>query len=280
MVRIHLQLPLNMINEDVVVLAPSYGFREAATGTSEEAFYGKKFKCLWLLHGMGGTASDWISCSQIELFAEEKSIFVVCPYAGDGFYTDCPQGDLWETRLMGDVWDYLHTLFPLMSEAREDNFVAGLSMGGYGAMRYALTHPDKFCFGASLSGGLNVPQRFAEGENINGHMERSFGPPDKVVSSNYDLYVAAKNLKESGIPLPKLYISCGTKDWEYKPNMAFRDYLKEMGYAVTWDQGDYGHEWRFWNEQIEKVLNIVIPENFISAAFNKDDADKSVRKRL
>jgi putative tributyrin esterase len=270
MVRIHLQIQLGMISEEVEVLAPYYGFREAATGTSREAFFSKKFKCLWLLHGLGGTASDWLNYSQIELFSEEKSIFVICPYAGDSFYTDCPQGDPWETRLMGQVWEYLHTLFPLMSAAREDNYIAGLSMGGYGAMRYALTQPDKFCFGASLSGGLNVPQRFAAGENINGHLERVFGPPDQTVGSNYDLYVVAKQLKHSGRPLPRLYVSCGTKDWEYEPNKAFRDYLKELGYVVTWDEAAYGHEWRLWNEQIQKVLNLAIPENFIQAEYNRD----------
>jgi putative tributyrin esterase len=140
----HLQMQMGMTSEEVDVLAPYYGLREAATGISKEEFYGKKFKCLWLLHGLGGTSQDWLSYSQIELFAEEKGIFVICPGAGSGFYTDCPQGDKWETRIMTEVWNYVHTMFPLMSDKPEDNFVAGLSMGGYGAMRYALRHSDKF----------------------------------------------------------------------------------------------------------------------------------------
>jgi putative tributyrin esterase len=270
----HLQMQMGMTSEEVDVLAPYYGLREAATGISKEEFYGKKFKCLWLLHGLGGTSQDWLSYSQIELFAEEKGIFVICPGAGSGFYTDCPQGDKWETRIMTEVWNYVHTMFPLMSDKPEDNFVAGLSMGGYGAMRYALRHSDKFSFGASLSGGLNVPQRFAEGENIDGHLQLYFGPPDQTVGSDYDLYEVARKLKDSVKPLPKLYISCGTEDWEFEPNQAYRDYLIGLGFDVTWDEGPgYGHEWRLWNQQIEKVINLVLPENFMSPRFNRDHAE-------
>lgn len=223
----------------------------------------KSNKTLCLLHGLGGTSSDWLRYTMIEVYAREKGIFVVCPSAECGFYTDCPEGELWETRIMTDIWNYLHNLFPMMSEKREDNFVAGLSMGGYGAMRYALTHPDKFCFGASLSGGLNVPRKFAAGENINGCLQYAFGPPEKVAGSDYDLYVVAENLKNSGNALPKLYIACGTKDWEYEPNREFRDYLEGLGFSIGWDEADYSHEWLFWDEQVEKLLAMLIPGYYV-----------------
>lgn len=199
-------------------------------------------------------------------------IILLCVLAP--LYTDCSGGDNWETRITETVWDYLHTLFPMMSDRPEDNIVAGYSMGGYGAMRYALAHPDKFGYGVALSGGLNVPQRYAEGETINGHLDLNFGSRDTVVGSSYDLYVLAKELKESQKSLPVLYMACGTQDWEYVPNMEFRDYLMSLGYDVTWDEADYGHEWRFWNQQMEKALYQIIPENFVSSKADRGEIEE------
>ncbi len=275
MTRIKLQMQLFMTSGEVNILAPYYGTREEAAGITKEEFYGKKFKCIWLLHGLGGTADDWERFTQIETFAEEKGIFVISPSAGAGFYVDGPkgQGEMWETRIMSEIWDYLHVLFPLMSDKPEDNFVAGLSMGGHGAMRYALAYPDKFSFGASLSGGLNVPQRYAEGESINGRLHLAFGPREEVVGSKYDLYKLAKDVKERGGRLPKLYVSVGTLDWEHEPNKAYCEHLKGLGYDVEWEAIEgHGHEWRLWNQQIEKVLNKVIPENAVSARFTRGQA--------
>jgi putative tributyrin esterase len=242
------------------IIAPEYLSDERLCGVSEEDFYNKKHRCLWLLHGMGGTSSDWLRYSMIEVFAREKGIFVVCPSAESGFYTNSSFGDMWETHIMTDLWNYVHNLFPLMSDKREENFIAGLSMGGYGAMRYALNHPDKFSFGASLSGGLNVPQRFSQGENINGYSQYYFGPPESAVGSDHDMYVLAKRLKDSNKALPALHVACGDMDPEYEPNKAFYNYLLGLGYDVSWDEGNYAHEWRFWNIQIEKLLLHLIPD--------------------
>lgn len=271
--RIHLTMQLQMISEEVDILVPCYGIKEAGTGISKEDFYAQKFKCLWLLHGLGGVSADWFRFSMVEVFAEEKNIFVICPEARSSFYTDCPQGDNWETRITEEIWDYLHTIFPMMSDRPEDNLVAGYSMGGYGAMRYALAHPDKFGYGIALSGGLNVPQRYAEGESINGHLDQSFGARETVVGSRYDLYVLAEELMKKGQTLPSIYMACGTQDWEYRPNHAFYEYLKDLGINVSWDEGDYGHEWRFWNEQIEKALNKVIPENLVSSKSEREEVE-------
>lgn len=255
MTRIHMTLQLNMNSEEIDMLVPYYGTKEQSTGFSKEGFYGQKFKCIWLLHGLGGVSKDWLSYTMMEVFAEEKEVFVICPEGRSGYYTDCPSGDDWETRITEEVWDYLHQLFPMMSEKPEDNMVMGNSMGGYGALRFALCHPEKFGFGAPLSGGLNVPQRYAEGETINGHLDQAFGPRDEVNGSKYNLYKCAEELLESGKKKPELYIACGTQDWEYKPNKNFYEFLKAKGFQVTWAEGDYGHEWRFWNEQCELALN-------------------------
>ena len=110
--------------------------------------------------------------------------------------------------------------------------------------------------------------------SINGHLDLNFGSRDTVVGSSYDLYVLAKELKESQKSLPVLYMACGTQDWEYVPNMEFRDYLMSLGYDVTWDEADYGHEWRFWNQQMEKALYQIIPENFVSSKADRGEIEE------
>lgn len=263
--RMHLTMQLEMNSMDVELLVPYYSVQVKNAGLSEQQFYGQKFKCLWLLHGLGGVAGDWLRNTMAEVFAEEKQIFVICPEGRCGYYTDCPEGEEWETRITETVWKYLHTIFPMMSDRPEDNMVAGNSMGGYGAARFALAHPDKFGFAACLSGGLNVPQRYAEGESINGRLNQAFGKREDVVGSDYDLYVLAKRLAENSKVLPRFYISCGTLDWEYDPNSEFCNYMKALGYQVKWDEGEFGHEWRFWNAQIEKALNEFISKNLVSS---------------
>ena len=271
MVRISIEVCVGMESTQVEMLVPYYTEQVKLSGYTEDEFYNRKFKCLWLLHGLGGTCRDWIYYTQIETFAEEKNLFVICPSGGDGFYVDGPKGcgHNWETLIMETVWTYLHRLYPMMSDRPEDNIVAGLSMGGHGAMRYALKHPDKFGWAGVFSAGVNMPQRFAEGENFNNRLQLVFGEPETVSGGPYDLFKAAKDLKESGAVLPKIFMACGTKDWEYEPNQEFRDYLRKLGYEVSWDEAEYTHEWRFWNLEIKNVLDFAVPENFINAVFNR-----------
>lgn len=275
MVRVQLEMCVGMESTQIEMLVPYYSDAVKTAGISEEEFYGSRFKCLWLLHGLGGTCRDWINYTQVETFAEEKNCFVICLSGGDGFYVDGPKGcgRNWETLLMKTVWDYLHRLYPMMSEDREDNTVAGLSMGGYGAMRYVLKYPDRFGYAGVLSAGVNMPQRYAEGENFNNRLQLVFGEPETVKGGSYDLFRAAKDLKESGQQLPRIYMACGTKDWEYEPNSMFRDYLRSLGYDVYWDEAGYTHEWRFWNLEIKKVLDFAIPEDVTSAVFSRGHLD-------
>lgn len=276
MTRMHLQIALGMASTDLELLVPYYGDAGEKKGMSEEEYYnGEKFKCVWLLHGLGGSCEDWVRFTQIETWAMEKNVFVICPSGGTGFYTRGKTGFDWETLITKTEWDYLHRLFPMMSEKPEDNLVAGFSMGGYGAMYYALKYPEKFGYGCSLDGGLNMPQRYAEGENFNGRLQFAFGASETVADGPFDLYRAAKDLMASGRKLPRIYIACGALDWEYEPNKEFRDFMIEQGYDVTWDEeAEYTHEWRMMNIELERVLNFMIPENFYDAKFTRDHIEE------
>ena len=245
------------ISLDAFVPEYDEGFR--ARGVSKEAFLANRsLPVLWLLHGAGGHSSDWLRYTQIETFAQEKGIVVVCPSGGRGFYVNAVRGIPWENIITDKVWKLVHSMLPT-SDRAEDNYIAGLSMGGYGAMRLGLAHPEKYSRIGCMSGGVEVPQEYAKGRFAPAEAwgsEDVFGPREQVVGGPNDLYKLARDLKESGRTLPKVYMCCGTRDeHETESNPRFRDYLRSLGYDVAWSEGDYAHEWRFWNIEVEKLLH-------------------------
>lgn len=144
--------------------------------------------------------------------------------------------------------------FPL-SQRREDNFVAGLSMGGYGAFKLALCYPQRYAAAASLSGALDVV-RLTGTELEAGQPEllHVFGDPQTLAGSRNDLFALAVSARAGGNELPKLYQWCGTEDYLYLDNRRFRKHLESLDIAVNYDEGPGGHEWACWDAQIQKVL--------------------------
>jgi S-formylglutathione hydrolase FrmB len=146
------------------------------------------------------------------------------------------------------------SFFPL-SDRREDNFVAGLSMGGYGAFKLALRHPERFAAAASLSGALNMassgkrrPKEWAK------ELRQIFGNLDKLPGSDNDLLALVDQLAASNAPQPRLFQWCGTEDFLYQDNLIFRDHAQKAGLDLTYSEGPGTHEWVYWDEQIQNVL--------------------------
>ena len=146
-------------NTDVNLLLPDLPRTE-----EPGAFYasGKKFPVLWLLHGTFGDYTDWLRKSNVELYACEKDLIVVMPSAQNTDYAN------WDGFGVGcKMWDYLtEELMPLVygwfpaSKEKKDNFIAGLSMGGRGAIMYAFAYPEKFAQSASVELMVSVSKRF------------------------------------------------------------------------------------------------------------------------
>jgi len=107
----------------------------------------------------------------------------------------------------------------------------------------------------SFSGALNVPNRYAEtGSDMVLKLDHIFPERDKIIGSDADLYALCGRVAQRGKPLPQVYLSCGTKDHLYQASVDMRTTMEQAGYTVEWDEADYGHEWRFWDEQVEKFL--------------------------
>lgn len=217
-----------------------------------------KYPVLWLLHGLSDDHTIWLRRTSIERYAAAKNIAVVMPAAGRSFYQDMPNGSRYWTFLTEELPALCQAWFPI-SAKREDNFAAGLSMGGYGAMRMALARPDRYAAGASLSGALDLNRRLGDADKKGGRMSRAelsaiFGEKLKVEGTDADLFAVAQQVAAGSGPKPKLFVCCGTEDELLADNRGFHQRLDAVHYEHTYEESPGTHEWGYWDAQIQRVL--------------------------
>ena len=221
----------------------------------------KPYKTLYLLHGIFGNYTDWVCGTRIQRFAEENDLAVVMPSGDNAFYVDQPAANNFYGRFIGEeLVELTRKMFPLSRE-REDTFIGGLSMGGYGAMRNGLKYSGTFGYIISLSGAMHLEEIAArtgdDGLFLNGksYAEACFGDLTKLLDSDKNPKYLVKQLKAAGKPLPKIYMACGDQDSLLSVNKAMAAFLKEQGGDVTFEVGPGGHEWDFWDTYIKKAIS-------------------------
>lgn len=241
------------------VFSESLGFKTPITAIIPQYFRYKeeeKHPTLYLLHGFAGGHTCWLSNTAIERYVESTGLAVIMPDAGRSYYTDMVHGYKYWTYISEELPKIARTLFPL-SEKREDNFIAGLSMGGYGAFKTALNNPYKYAAAASLSGPLDISEWVLNGITADERREEwknIFGDLSKIKGSSNDTIYLLEKLVEERKDLPKLYQCCGTEDFLYKNNTSYRDFVKELSVDLAYDEGPGIHDWVYWDQQIQKVL--------------------------
>ena len=216
-----------------------------------------KYPTLYLLHGMSDDQTIWQRRTSIERYASEHGIAVVMPTTQLGWYTDMHIGFKWWTFLSQELPAICRSFFPYMSDRREDTFAAGLSMGGYGALKCGLLAPETFSAVASLSGGVDAVE-IASNNAIKGNdmlFFDIFGPADKVKGSDNDLFAVAERLAKRPEMMPKVYMWCGTEDFLYQSNLRMRDHLRALGYDLTYEESPGDHQWKYWDTKIQTVLD-------------------------
>lgn len=201
---------------------------------------------LYLLHGLSDDHSAWVRYTSIERYAAAAGLAVVMPAVHRSFYANERNG--------GRYWDFVSEELPAVvarflrvSTRPDETFVAGLSMGGYGALKLALTHPERFAAAASLSGALDL-DRLARGSERRELFARVFG--DRVGPGD-DLFSL---LDSAPAPLPALHVSCGTGDPLLASNRRFVRAARNCGAAVTTSWRTGGHEWGLWDRVIADVI--------------------------
>ena len=212
----------------------------------------KQYRTLYLFHGYTGDDSDWIRGSGIERYAEEHDLAVIMPNCRNSFYSDYGPGHKYFSYVVSEIVPFAEKMFPLL-KGRENRFTAGLSMGGYGAFKIALSRPDLFSAAASLSGAVDIMRIVSGDSTAKVDFTALFGDLSKIGESDHDLY---RLMEKQGEALKdmKFYQACGTEDFLYDMNREFKAHMESTGLNYTYSEGPGGHEWNFWDDQIQKVM--------------------------
>lgn len=224
---------------DITVVIPTPTIPESMGMGGKQPSHTPKadYPVLYLLHGMGNNHATWSGYSNVEFFAEERNIAVVMISGENKGYINHENGDSFYDFVAEEVPEFVKAMFPV-SGRPEDTYIAGLSMGGYGTLVHAFSHPERFAAYGSFSGAPSL-------SGPDGPADIRFRPLDM-----------AKELYAKGGKLPKGYIACGENDFLYEKNVEFKEELAKLGADFTWvSVPDYTHEWRFWNLQIEAFLD-------------------------
>lgn len=221
-----------------------------------------RYPVLYLLHGLGGGANDWVSNrAHLANYAASYRMIVVVPEGKDGWYTDgaTNANEKFESyfveELMADVQRRFRTV-----EARDGRAVAGLSMGGYGALKFGLKYPDRFAFAASMSGALGAPSWLPEQplpSFVKPSIARVFGAADSPARAANDIYKMVRELPPARVAsLPYFYLDCGTEDGLLGSNRDFAALLVEHKIPHEYRQLPGSHAWAYWDRQVQEVLGL------------------------
>ncbi len=214
----------------------------------------KDKKVVYLLHGLTDNCTGWTRYSSCERYARERDVALVLPEVQRSFYIDGIYGLNYFTYVSQELRQVVHRMFGLSLE-KEKSYIMGLSMGGYGALKCALTYPENYAGCGSFSGVTDL-KLYAASPAIS-LKPREFtallGPGHEVGPEN-DLFHLAK----SGKDFPPIYLSCGEQDAHYNANNRFAALLEELGITYRYDHREGNHSWDFWDQSIQDCLDYLL----------------------
>jgi len=248
------QLQSKLVNATLpynVILPPDY---RTSTVT--------RYPVLYLLHGFSGHYTDWVTKTNVAEYAAQYRLIVVMPEGNNGWYTDSVSAatDKYEsyilTELIPDVQRRYRTI-----ESRYGRGIAGLSMGGYGALKLGLKSPGTFAFAGSMSGVLAVPNwadaDFQNLKSIRDSVFSTFGPPASEARKANDIYKIVRGLTAARVAsMPYIYLDCGTEDFLVSDNNQFAALLREKKIPHEFRELPGDHSWPYWDRQVKEVLQL------------------------
>jgi S-formylglutathione hydrolase FrmB len=213
------------------------------------------FPALYLLHGLSDDHSIWLRRTSIERHAEGLPLIVAMPDGHRSWYCNDPrpEGLAYEDHIVRDVVGFVERTFPARG-SREGRAIAGLSMGGYGAVMLALRHPEVFSVACSHSGALGF---------LSDAVPPPTGRPDKeawaevLPREQYDCFRLAEGLAKAG-GAPALRLDCGTEDFLLEHNRAFHAHLDSLGIEHVYEEHPGSHEWGYWDTHVVETLAFVM----------------------
>ena len=222
-----------------------------------------RYPVLYLLHGFGGHYSDWVTRTNVADYAAQYRMIVVMPEGNNGWYTDSAgaANDKYESYILKELIPDVQKRYRTI-EARYGRAIAGLSMGGYGALKFGLKSPDTFVFVGSVSGALNIPSATEDDlknlKAIRDSVFAVFGPMGSETRKANDIYEITRGLSAARVAsLPYFYLDCGTEDsLTSGPNQRFAALLREKKIPHEYRELPGEHNWAYWDQQVPEVLQL------------------------
>lgn len=218
---------------------------------------GARYQVLYLLHGAFDDYSGWQRYTGIEKYAQKHKIAIVMPSVTNSFYQNMAYGQAFFTYMIEELPTVVKSYFQI-AQNPENTFIAGLSMGGYGAFFLALSKPENYRCAASLSGVVDIC-KFVKDIKSNKlslpiNLEHIFGNTDNLENTEADLFALIKKHKSNGTVLPDLFMTCGTEDFLYDMNKSTVNKMRDLDVNITYEEYPGIHDWAFWDSNIQRVL--------------------------
>ncbi|MBA2379966.1 MAG: esterase family protein [Blastocatellia bacterium] len=219
-----------------------------------------RYPVIYLLHGLTGRFSNWTEASKLIEHANGYPFIIVTPEGENGWYSDSVTNanDKFESYIIGELIPEVETRYRVR-QGRESRVIGGLSMGGYGAVKFGLKYPDKFILAGSFSGALgaaSLSERTA-GPAIGRSLDQIFGGADSGSRKANDIFAIIRDVSPEKIKsLPFLYIDCGTEDFLFQNNREFISLLVEKKVPHEFRQLPGAHNWEYWNRQVQEFLRV------------------------
>jgi putative tributyrin esterase len=222
----------------------------------------KRFPVVYLLHGVTGHNSDWLEKTRIALYATQYDLFIVMVEGDNGWYTDSvtAPADKYESYILKELIPDVEKRFRV-SQERAGRAIAGLSMGGYGAIKFGLKYPELFGFAASMSGAFGGPlstdKELKDFGVIRDSIFRTFGPVDSPTRRANDVFKLTRDVPTERIAsLPFIYLDCGTEDFLFHNSRDLSGLFVERKIPHEYRQLPGTHDWQYWDMQTREILRL------------------------
>lgn len=209
---------------------------------------------VYLLHGLSDDDSIWVRRTAIERYVASMNVVVFMPDVHRSFYSDMVHGGAYWRFVSQELPEWVERSFRV-STRKEKTFVAGISMGGYGAFKLALNYPERYQAAASLSGALDLSDPvFRNRDDLRQVLELVYGDVNGFRKTGSDLLHLITRTETRPDSCPLLYQWCGTEDFLYDCNTSFKNAAESAGLPLTYEESPGSHEWNVWDVQIRRIF--------------------------
>ena len=254
--------------------AASLGGKELPYRVLLPADYGsgsRRYPVLYLLHGLTGNEDDWWERSRAAEYASRYHLIIVTPGVGDSWYANSATDPAarYEDAIVRDLIPHIDAEYRTVA-TREGRAIAGLSMGGLGALKFALRYPWMFAFAGSFSGAFDVPLTARLGAKPSARMlnemHKVFGDEKSQARRDNDLFTLVRQGPPKGVSFPYLYVSTGKSDplpQVADSNPRFAEMMRARKLRHEYYERPGTHDWKFWDSELELMLGrlcVVMPQ--------------------